>query len=220
MQDNEKERMTDQIRPEYLVKDIAEFQERFGSAGPLVTDKSAPFLSDPMQKFVGLSPFCVVSSQNAEGRADATPRGDAPGFVEIINPKTILIPDRPGNNRFDTFRNVLTHSSVSVLFLIPSILDTLRVNGQGFVTRDPDLLSKCEVENRVPPVGLLIEVEEAFGHCSKAIRRSGLWDPASQIGRKSAPSLGEMMSAHLKYSQETLDDMERRITRDIRDFMY
>ena len=212
--------MTDLIRAEYLVKDVVEFEKLFGKAGPLVSDKSAPFLNDPMQEFLRLSPFCVVSSQDSNGHADTTPRGDPAGFVEIINPKTILIPDRPGNNRFDTFRNVLTNSAVSVMFLIPGVLNTLRVNGHGFVTRDPDLLSKCAIKNRIPPVGLLIEIEEAFGHCSKAIRRSGLWDQETQIERNAAPTLGDMMSAHLNYSQETLDDMEKRITRDIREFMY
>ncbi|MEP4194404.1 MAG: MSMEG_1061 family FMN-dependent PPOX-type flavoprotein [Aliishimia sp.] len=212
--------MTDPIRAEYLVSDISEFRERYGDTTHLIYDKSAPFLSDPMQDFVRLSPFCLVSSQNAQGESDITPRGDPAGFVEIITPKLLLIPDRPGNQRFDTFCNILTSPSVSVLFMIPGVFDTLRVNGRGLITRDPEMLQKCAIKDRVPPVGLLIQVEEAYGHCSKAIRRSGLWDSDTQIDRKTAPSLGDMMSAHQNYSQEKLDEMEGRIDRDIQTNMY
>lgn len=212
--------MTNPIRDEYLIKDIPEFRERYGDTTHTIYDKSAPFLSEPMQKFVRLSPFCVVSSQDAEGRSDITPRGDPAGFVEIITPKLLLIPDRPGNQRFDTFRNILSHPPVSLLFLIPGVFDTLRVNGRGLATRDPELLERCAINGRVPPVGLLIEIEEAYGHCSKAIRRSGLWAEDTKIDRKIAPSLADMMSAHQNYDQETLDDMDGRIERDIQKNMY
>lgn len=212
--------MTDAIREEYLIKDIPEFRERYGDTTSTIYDKSAPFLSEPMQKFVRLSPFCIVSSQDAEGNSDITPRGDPAGFVEIVTPKLLLIPDRPGNQRFDTFRNILTHPPVSVLFMIPGVFDTLRVNGKGLATRDPELLERCAINGRVPPVGLLIEIAEAYGHCSKAIRRAGIWDPETQIDRKVAPSLKELMSAHLDYSQDVLDDMQGRIERDIKKNMY
>ncbi|MEP1963665.1 MSMEG_1061 family FMN-dependent PPOX-type flavoprotein [Tateyamaria sp.] len=214
--------MTDDsaIREEYLIKDIPEFRERYGDTTATIYDKSAPFLSEPMQDFVRLSPFCVVSSQDKEGHSDITPRGDPAGFVEIVTPRLLLIPDRPGNQRFDTFRNILQHPPVSVLFMIPGVFDTLRVNGKGLATRDPELLERCAINGRVPPVGLLIQIEEAYGHCSKAIRRSGLWAPETQIDRKIAPSLKDLMSAHLNYGQDVLDDMEGRIERDIKKNMY
>jgi len=212
--------MTYVIRGEYLIKDIPEFRERYGDTTSTIYDKSAPFLSEPMQKFVRLSPFCVVSSQDAEGHSDITPRGDPAGFVEIVTPKLLLIPDRPGNQRFDTFRNILTHPAVSVLFMIPGVFDTLRVNGKAHATRDPELLERGAINGRIPPVGLLVEVLEAYGHCSKAIRRAGIWDPDTQIDRKIAPSLKELMSAHQNYDQDVLDDMEGRIERDIKTNMY
>ena len=212
--------MTNVIRDEYLIKDIPEFRERYGDTTSTIYDKSAPFLSEPMQEFVRLSPFCIVSSQDAEGHSDITPRGDPAGFVEIVTPTLLLIPDRPGNQRFDTFRNILSHPPVSVLFMIPGVFDTLRVNGEGLATRDPELLERCAINGRVPPVGLLIEVSEAYGHCSKAIRRAALWDPKTQIDRKRAPSLKDLMSAHLNYDQDVLDDMEGRIERDIKKNMY
>lgn len=212
--------MTNVIREEYLIRDIPEFRERYGDTTSTIYDKSAPFLSAPMQEFVRLSPFCVVSSQDAEGHSDITPRGDPAGFVEIITPKLLLIPDRPGNQRFDTFRNILKHPPVSVLFMIPGVFDTLRVNGKGLATRDPELLERCAINGRVPPVGLVIEITEAYGHCSKSIRRSGIWNPETQVDRKVAPSLKELMSAHQNYDQEVLDDMEGRIERDIKKNMY
>jgi PPOX class probable FMN-dependent enzyme len=212
--------MTSQIRDEYLIKDIPEFRERYGDTTATIYDKSAPFLSEPMQKFIKLSPFCVLSSQDADGHSDITPRGDPNGFVEIVTPKLLLIPDRPGNQRFDTFRNILTQPAVSVLFMIPGVFDTLRVNGRALATRDPDLLARCAIKDRVPPVGLLIQVDEAYGHCSKAIRRSGIWASETQIDRKEAPSLADLMSAHQSYGQEVLDDMDDRIERDIKTNMY
>jgi len=212
--------MTNAIREEYLIKDIPEFRERYGDTTSTIYDKSAPFLSEPMQKFVRLSPFCVVSSQDADGHSDITPRGDPAGFVEIVSPTLLLIPDRPGNQRFDTFRNILTHPPISVLFMIPGVFDVLRVNGKGLATRDPELLERCAIKGRVPPVGLLVQVEEAYGHCSKAIRRSGIWDSETQIDRKGAPSLKELMSAHQNYDQDVLDDMGVRIERDIKTNMY
>ena len=212
--------MTYPIRAEYLIKDIPEFRERYGDTTATIYDKSAPFLSEPMQKFVKLSPFCVVSSQDADGHSDITPRGDPAGFVEIVTPKLLLIPDRPGNQRFDTFRNILTQPAVSVLFMIPGVFDTLRVNGRALATRDPDLLARCAIKDRVPPVGLLIQVGEAYGHCSKAIRRSGIWAAETQIDRSEAPSLADLMSAHKNYGQEVLDDMDDRIERDIKTNMY
>lgn len=212
--------MTNPIRDEYLIKDIPEFRERYGDTTATIYDKSAPFLSEPMQTFIKLSPFCVVSSQDADGHSDITPRGDPAGFVEIVTPKLLLIPDRPGNQRFDTFRNILIQPAVSVLFMIPGVFDTLRVNGRALATRDPDLLARCAIKDRVPPVGLLIQVDEAYGHCSKAIRRSGIWAAETQIDRRQAPSLADLMSAHQNYGQEVFDDLDDRIARDIKTNMY
>ncbi len=208
------------IRDEYLIKDVATFRERYGDTGPTIYAKSSPVLSDPMQRFVALSPFCVISSQDDAGNTDISPRGDAPGFIEILTPDLLLLPDRPGNQRFDTFRNVLTNPPVSLLFLIPGVFDTLRVNGVGRVTRDPDLLARCAIKDRVPPVGLLIDVKEAYGHCSKAIRRSGLWNADKQIDRKEAPSLVELMMSHLEVSNEDWNAQDGRIQDDIKNNMY
>ena len=160
--------MTNAIREEYLIKDIPEFRERYGDTTSTIYDKSASFLSEPMQRFVRLSPFCVVSSQDADGNSDITPRGDPAGFVEIVTPTVLLIPDRPGNQRFDTFRNILTHPPISVLFMTPGVFDTLRVNGKGLATRDPELLERCAIKGRVPPVGLLIQVQDCLLYTSDA----------------------------------------------------
>ena len=207
------------VNDAFLIKDVAEFRNRFGDTGPTVYAKSSPVLSAPMQRFMALSPFCVISSQDDSGATDISPRGDVPGFIELLSPGLLLIPDRPGNKRFDTFRNVLLNPPVSLLFLIPGVFDTLRVNGLGRVTRDPALLERCAIKDRVPPVGLLVEVKEAFGHCSKAIRRSGLWDEAVQIDRKLAPSLVELMMGHLEVSDADWNAQDDRIKDDIKNNM-
>lgn len=208
------------VRDEYLIQDVDEFRERFGDTSERIYAKSNASLSDPMRRFVALSPFCVISSQDDQGSTDISPRGDAPGFVEILTPDLLLLPDRPGNKRFDTFCNVLLNPFVSLLFFIPGVFDTLRVNGVGRLTRDPDLLSRCAIKDKVPCVGMLIEVEEAFGHCSKAIRRSGLWKAQTQIDPKLAPSLVELMMSHIQANEKEWAAQDTRISDDIRDNMY
>ncbi len=208
------------IRQDLLVRDISDFRVQFGDTGPSIYAKSSPVLSEPMQRFVEQSPFCAVSSQDARGRTDISPRGDKRGFVDIIHPGLLLIPDRPGTQRFDTFCNVLENPPVSVLFLTPGVFDTVRVNGTGLVTVDPDLLAGSAINGKVPKVGILIEVEEAFGQFAKAIRRAGLWNVEAQIDRKTAPSLIELMMSHLEVSEADWTAQDQSIVADIDDNMY
>ncbi|HEY4163217.1 MAG TPA: pyridoxamine 5'-phosphate oxidase family protein [Dongiaceae bacterium] len=145
------------------------------------------------RQFIGLSPFCCLATSDAEGGADVSPRGDKPGFVRVLDDHAVLIPDRPGNNRMDSLRNVIQNSQVGLLFLIPGFEDTLRLNGRACVTKDPNLLADSAVDGKAPKFGILVSVEEVFLHCAKAFRRSRLWDPASQVDRKVMPTLAGMI---------------------------
>lgn len=149
-----------------------------------------------MARFIGLSPFCVLASVGADGAVDTSPRGGAPGFVRVEGPNSLLMPDRPGNNRLDSFRNLLSGSGeVSLIFLVPGIDETVRVVGRASLTAEPRLLAQMAEFGKPPRAILKVAVREAFFHCAKALMRSRLWDPAAQTDRAVLPSLGEMIHA-------------------------
>jgi hypothetical protein len=166
----------------------------YGDVSPRAAKKVLPRLDRHCRAFIGISPFLVLSSQSADGRADVSPKGDAPGFVAVLDDETILIPDRIGNNRLDTMHNVLENPAVGLLFLVPGMNETLRINGTAELTTDTALLEPLAVRGKVPKVGMLIHVREAFLHCAKALIRSNLWDPSLQIERKAFPSMGQMLA--------------------------
>jgi hypothetical protein len=188
-------------RPEDLAKaiaDPADLRAHMGAVNPLAERKVLDRLDGFCRDFIALSPFLVLATSDGEGRADASPRGDAPGFVTVLDERTLFIPDRRGNNRVDSFGNVLAAPGVGLIFMVPGIAETLRVNGQARLTRDSALLEPATVQERTPTLGLLVDVEEAFFHCGKALIRSKLWDPPAQVERSRFPTLGRIMSEQTK----------------------
>ncbi|WP_029004340.1 pyridoxamine 5'-phosphate oxidase family protein [Azorhizobium doebereinerae] len=143
--------------------------------------------------FIGLSPFVMLATSSAAGALDVTPRGDHPGFVGIEDDTTLLLPDRPGNNRLDSLSNILEHPGVGLIFLIPGVDETLRVNGTAEIRVDADLRARFAVGGKLPTSVLRITVREAYLHCAKAFMRSGLWNPDVQVERSVLPTLGEML---------------------------
>lgn len=146
------------------------------------------------QAFVARSPFLCISTQAADGRADVSPRGDAAGFVQILDDQTLAIPDRPGNNRLDTLSNIIANPHVGLLFLIPGFDETLRVNGQARLVTQPALLESMAVNERQPKLAIVVDIDEVFLHCAKAFRRSKLWEPEHHADRRSMPSLIQMIN--------------------------
>jgi PPOX class probable FMN-dependent enzyme len=140
-----------------------------------------------------LSTFCVIGTQGPEG-ADVSPRGDPPGFVRVIDDRHILLPDRIGNNRFDSYANLFHNPNIGLLFLVPGMSEILRINGIARVTDDAALLASSAVQGRAPKFGLLIEMKEAYLHCAKAINRAKLWDASTHIDRSLLPSYGDMLA--------------------------
>jgi hypothetical protein len=159
--------------------------------------KVMPALDTHCRSLIALSPLVMVGSFGADGRADVTPRGDAPGFVEVADAATLLIPDRPGNNRLDTLSNLIANPAIGLLFLVPGIDETLRVNGTAEIRDDAELLARFEVDGKQPVTVLKVAVQEAYLHCAKAFMRSRAWDPASNVPRSSLPSMGEMLRDQL-----------------------
>lgn len=164
------------------------------------------------RNFIGLSPFLVIASSDSNGRADSSPRGDVPGFVQVLDDRTIAIPDWPGNNRLDTLVNIITNPAVGLVFLIPGVDEVLRVNGQGELRDDEDLRREFARSGKLPRLVVLVHVKEAFLHCPKAIMRSRLWDPASRVERSVLPTMNEMVHEQIGADGpiETLEEMLER----------
>lgn len=164
------------------------------------------------RRFIELSPFFVLATANAEGHADASPRGGPPGFVHVEDERTLVIPDHPGNNRLDNMRNLLERPEVGLIFLIPGVDETLRVNGSAEIRDDPELRSQVAIDGKSPKTVLQVTVRETFLHCAKALMRSRLWDVEAQVDRSALPTMGEMLKDHVGSNDppETQEAMRAR----------
>ena len=179
--------MTEQITEREALRDIV------GEPMPLAATKEMDRLDKHCRHFISLSPFLCLSSMSADGKADVTPRGDPPGFVTVLDDRTVLIPDRRGNRRIDTMMNILEQPSVAAIFFLPGVEETLRLNGRASIVRDADLLADMAVNGKTPELAIRIEIETVFFHCAKALKRSRLWDPAAQIDRADFPRYGQIV---------------------------
>jgi PPOX class probable FMN-dependent enzyme len=160
------------------------------------------------RNFLAHSPFAVIGSTRPGHGTDVSPRGDAPGFARVLDDHTIAIPDRPGNNRLDTMSNIVTDAEVGLLFFIPGIDETLRLNGTARISRDPELLATAAVNGRQPRVIIVITVREVYLHCGKALKRSKLWQDDYRVERRSFPSLGRMIVEQTKPAGFTVEQAE------------
>jgi uncharacterized protein len=181
------------IRTEHVVRDEAALRGLFPPTHTLAAIKALPALDQHARDFIARAPFLTVGTQGPGGRADVSPRGDPAGFVQVLDDRTLAIPDRPGNNRLDTLSNILADPNIGLLFLVPGFDDTLRVNGTAVLSTDPDLLRGMAVNDRVPTLAIVVTVAEVFLHCAKALRRSRLWDPEARQDRKAMPTLMAMI---------------------------
>ena len=175
-----------------------ELRRRVGPAGELVEAKELDHLDAHCAAFIALSPMVVVSSADDEGRCDASPRGDTAGFVRVLDDTHLLLPERRGNRRVDTLANVVANPRVGLLFLVPGTSETLRVNGRARIIDDPQLLTPSARGGRVPELGVLVNVEEVFFHCARALLRSSLWHPDTWPDRSALPTLGQILSDQIR----------------------
>jgi PPOX class probable FMN-dependent enzyme len=200
------------------IPDYDALRTHMGAISPMAERKVLPALDRHCRAFIALSPFLVLASADAEGRADASPRGDPPGFVQVLDDRTLLLPDRPGNNRVDSFANILTAPGVGLIFFVPGIDETLRVNGTARLLADSESLNASSIAGKTPRTGLVIAVDEVFFHCAKALRRARLWDPAAQVERSSFPSLGRIIAEQTRVF--SVEEAERRTEDAYRTRMY
>jgi PPOX class probable FMN-dependent enzyme len=176
------------------IKDEASLRALIGEPAEIIRKKVTDRLNRHSRQLIERSPFLCLATSDADGCCDVSPRGDAPGFVRIVDERTLLIPERPGNKLADSLRNILVNPRVGMLFVIPGIGDSFRVNGRATLIADEELLRPSSVEGKIPRLGILVEIEEAFTQCSKAFLRSQLWDPSRHIDRSQLPSSGEIMA--------------------------
>ncbi|MEE4012994.1 pyridoxamine 5'-phosphate oxidase family protein [Roseibium sp. FZY0029] len=181
------------INPEFIISDEETLRNQYSELSPLAAKKCLSALDKHAQDFIKRSPFLCLGTQNADGKADVSPRGDPAGFVRVLDPQTLAIPDRPGNNRLDSLANIVANPNVGLLFLVPGFDETLRVNGTATLVTDPDLLETMSVRDRAPKLAIVVSVKEVFLHCAKAFRRSHLWDPEHRQDRSEMPSLSRII---------------------------
>jgi uncharacterized protein len=194
-----------------LIEDEAALRALIGEPGDRARRKQLPFLDEYARDFIGKSPMAMLATSGADGLSDVTPRGDKPGFALVLNEKQLAIPERPGNRRADSYTNILRNGGVGLLFLIPGMEETLRVNGRGRLVQDAPWFDEMVVQGKRPVLAIMVDVEEVYFHCAKAFRRSQLWDSATWPDRSTLPTLGQILKdqVNLEKSVAELDcDLE------------
>lgn len=177
---------------------LTALRQLYGPARERSLKKEIPALDAHAVRFIGLSPFVVLASSDADGHMDASPRGGEPGFIKVLDAQTLLIADAPGNNRLDTLENIIATGRLGTLFMVPGFDETLRVNGRAVLSTDPADLALCADARRTPALVIRLTVESVYLHCAKALMRSQLWDASRHTDRAQLPSMGEMMRDQIR----------------------
>ncbi len=207
-------------QPKNTVKTAAEVKSLLGPDFTSQVEKILDHIDTHCRVWIERSPFVVISSSNAAGDMDVSPKGDPPGFVKVLDPHTLAIPDRIGNHRGDTFLNVLENPNVGLMFMVPKRREVVRVSGTAQVVRDPELLDTMAAFNgRSPDLALVVRVREAFFHCGKSVIRSGLWEPEKWGPIDGLPTYGQALKDHARLPH-ALPDIERNLASNETDRLY
>lgn len=192
-------------------------RELYAAPQDRAVKKQIPRLDVHCTRFIALSPFVVLSTSDRDFNLDASPRGGDPGFVKVTPEGDLLIPDAPGNNRLDSFENIVSTGQVGLLFMIPGFDETLRVNGRAVISTAPDDIAACTTERRAPKAVVRVSVAAAYLHCAKAFMRSRLWSESSRVSRDALPSAGQMISEQsgIHIAEETREEMAQRYAADL-----
>ena len=201
-----------------IIEDPERLREIYGTPSERSLKKQLSHFDRHCRAFIARSPFLVIASSDPSGRCDASPKGDAPGFVQVLDDETLLIPDRLGNNRVDTIGNLLERPGIGLIFFVPGLNETLRVNGRAQVTTDPPLLEPLAVNGKVPRSGILVSAEEIYFHCGKALIRSDLWNSEKQLRRSEFPSLGRILAEQI--GGISVEESERLTTESYQTRLY
>jgi PPOX class probable FMN-dependent enzyme len=205
-----------------IISDVRSLEGINGTPSPTTLVKKIHTLDQHARAFIERSPFMVLSTASDSGN-DASPRGDASGFVKCLDNSTLLIPERPGNRIADSLRNIIERPATGILFFIPGMNETLRVNGDAFVTDHAPYLDELTARGKTPKLAIVVKVTEIYLHCAKAFVRSSLWDPSKHMERSELPTLGRMILEQINGtppSSEMEDNVEQALSDDIRDNLY
>ena len=176
------------------ITDLAQLEAIYGEPSPASIVKEIDYLHPHYRAFIEAAPFLAVATSGPEG-LDCSPRGDPAGFVRVADERTVMIPDRRGNNRIDSMKNLVRDPRIALLFMIPGVSETIRINGRAAISADPELAASFTMNGMIPKSVLVVTVERIYFQCSKALVRSKLWDPATRIERRALPSAGEILAA-------------------------
>jgi uncharacterized protein len=197
-----------------------ELRAIMGKPSELVRKKVITYLDHHCLDFISRSPFLVIATTDDSGNCDVSPRGDMPDFVLVLDEKHLVIPERPGNKRIDTLRNILANQKAGLLFLIPGLGETLRVNGKAYLVKDEVHLERMAVQGKKPMIGIGIEVEECFIHCAKAMKRSGLWEPETWSEKETLPNAAKVLLDHTKMTDMTEKALNKALQEDYEKELY
>ncbi|WP_298827949.1 pyridoxamine 5'-phosphate oxidase family protein [uncultured Planococcus sp.] len=202
------------------IKTVEELREITGKPSELVNNKVISYLDEHCRGFIAKSSFLTLSTADELGFCDVSPRGDAAGFVYVLNDKQLIIPERPGNKRMDSMRNILSNPNIGLMFLIPGLGETLRINGKASVIHDEELLGKMAVNGKNPLLGIGVDVEECFIHCAKAFKRSELWNPETWTDKEELPKGAKILAAHAKLPNVDEEAIGKLLEKSYRDTLY
>ena len=202
------------------IRSAEELAALIGTPSEFSLRKELKALDEHMRRFIAHSPFAIISTHSADGRCDASPRGDAPGFVSVVDDRTLLIPDRFGNKRADSYRNILETGRIGLLFLVPGIGETLRVNGRAVLIRDEVWLTPLTAQGKRPLVAVAVEVEECFLQCAKALIRSKLWEPHKRPSLQSLPCAAEMFHDQIQMPEFDVAKLQTLLDEAYRSKLY
>jgi PPOX class probable FMN-dependent enzyme len=170
--------------------------------------------------FIARSPFLLIGTANTSGQCDVSPRGDAPGFVLALDDQTLAIPDRPGNRRIDSLCNIVAHGGIGLLFMVPGVEETLRINGRAGIVRDADLLTRLQANGKTPELAIVVAIEEAFLQCPKARKRTRLWDATTWPERSALPTLAQMLHDQVPMPDVTVEELDEAFEQGYRERLY
>lgn len=185
-----------------------ELRDLLGYPSELVMNKAIQKLDEHCRRFIAKSPFLCMSTSDASGACDVSPRGDTAGFVHILDDQHLVIPERPGNRRLDSIRNILANPYIGIIFMIPGLEETLRINGKACIVQDDDLLEQMKARGKKPMLGIGVQVEECYIHCAKAFKRSALWEPSSWLTSEERPHIPSILASHANMKGITSKEVE------------
>ena len=207
-----------------MFKDVVtserELRDILGSPSERAVKKDIAGLDEHGRAFIARSPFLLLATSSATGRCDVSPKGDAPGFVRVLDDHHLVVPERPGNRRLDGMRNIVENPHVGMIFLIPGREETLRVNGRAWIVRDAELLASVAARGKEPPVAIGVEIEECFFHCPKAFLRSELWEPERWPDRDALPTMASVIYDQIRPEGKTLEEYQRESEEGLKRTLY